>query len=75
MIAEANTVVVYLTHSGRQTGEYLGLPPSNRRFAYRHVHIIRFEEGKAVEHWAVRDDATLIRQLTGEVTAPEPVSS
>jgi predicted ester cyclase len=28
------------------------------------MHIIRVVEGKGVEHWAVRDDATLMRQLT-----------
>jgi predicted ester cyclase len=27
------------------------------------VHILRFEDGKAVEHWSLRDDATLMRQL------------
>jgi predicted ester cyclase len=66
MIAEGDTVAVHLTHSGRHTGEFLGVPPSGRTFAYRHVHILRFKDGKALEHWAVRDDATLMRQLTGQ---------
>lgn len=35
------------------------------------MHMIRVLDGKRVEHWAVRDDATLIRQLTGELTAPD----
>ena len=42
----------------------MGLPPTGRRFAYRHMHIVRFADGKGIEHWAVRDDATLMRQLT-----------
>jgi predicted ester cyclase len=75
MIAEDDTVAACLTHSGRHTGEFLGLPPTNRRFAYRHVHIVRFAEGKAIEHWAVRDDATLLRQLTGELTALQPATT
>lgn len=66
MIAEGDTVAVHLTHSGRHTGEFLGIPPSGRTFAYPHVHILRFKDGKALEHWAVRDDATLMRQLTGQ---------
>jgi predicted ester cyclase len=75
MIAEADTVAVHLTHSGRHTGEFLDIPPTNRRFAYRHVHIVRFAEGMAIEHWAVRDDTTLLRQLTGELTAPQPATA
>jgi predicted ester cyclase len=74
MIAEGDTVAVYLTHSGRHTGEFMGLPPTNRRFAYRHVHIVRFKDGKAFEHWEVRDDAALMRQLTGELSSPEPAT-
>jgi hypothetical protein len=30
------------------------------------MHIIRIVNGKGVEHWEVRDDANLVRQLTGE---------
>jgi predicted ester cyclase len=28
------------------------------------MHIVRVADGKGVEHWAVRDDADLMRQLT-----------
>jgi steroid delta-isomerase-like uncharacterized protein len=63
MIAEGDTVAVHLTHHGRHTGEFMGIPPTDRSFSYRHVHILRFEDGRSIEHWAVRDDATLVRQL------------
>jgi hypothetical protein len=29
------------------------------------MHLIRMVDGEGAEHWAVRDDATLMRQLTG----------
>jgi hypothetical protein len=29
------------------------------------MHMIRVVDGKGAEHWAVRDDAALMRQLTG----------
>jgi len=64
VIAEGEKVVLRCTHSGIHTGEYFGLPPTGRRFAYKQMHIIRIVDGKGVEHWAVRDDASLIRQLT-----------
>ena len=63
-LAEGDTVVLYCTHSGRHTGEFFGLAPTGRPFAYRQMHMIRLADGKGVEHWAVRDDAGLMRQLT-----------
>jgi steroid delta-isomerase-like uncharacterized protein len=71
IIAEGDTVAVHLTHHGRHTGEFMGMPATGRAFAYRHVHIMRFENGLSIEHWAVRDDATMIRQLQ----AAEPMAS
>jgi predicted ester cyclase len=31
--------------------------------AYDYIQILRFREGKAIEHWGLRDDMTLMRQL------------
>jgi predicted ester cyclase len=41
----------------------MGIPPTNREVAYDYVHIVRFREGKGVEHWGLRDDMALMRQL------------
>lgn len=67
VLAEGDTVVIYCTHSGRHTGEFFGLAATGRRFAYKQMHMIRFADGKGAEHWAVRDDAALMRQLTAPV--------
>ncbi|MEP6649889.1 MAG: ester cyclase [Lapillicoccus sp.] len=64
VIAEGDKVALRCTHSGVHTGDYFGLPATGRTFTYKQMHIIRVVEGKGVEHWAVRDDATLMRQLT-----------
>lgn len=64
VLAEGDTAVVYCTHSGRHTGPFFGLPATGREFAYQQMHIIRVMGRKGAEHWAVRDDATLMRQLT-----------
>lgn len=74
VIAEGDTAVVHCTHSGRHTGEYFGLQPKGHDFAYEQMHMIRFIDGKGVEHWAVRDEATLMRQLTAEPAMPEPAT-
>jgi predicted ester cyclase len=63
VIAEDDTVVLYCTFHGRHTGEFMGLAPTSRSFAFRQVHIVRFQDGKGIEHWAVRDDLGLLRQL------------
>ena len=70
VLADEDTVAVYLTYSGRHTGEFMGMAPTGRRFAAPAVHIVRFENGKGAEHWAVRDDATMMRQLGGEPARP-----
>lgn len=71
VLAEGDTVALHCTHSGRHTGEFFGLPATGRRFAYKQMHMIRFADGLAVEHSAVRDDATCMRQLTGELPEPD----
>jgi predicted ester cyclase len=74
ILAEGDIVALHCTHRGRHTGEFFGLPATGRNFAYNQMHIIRIVGGKGVEHWAVRDDATLMRQLTGEPSVSEPAS-
>ncbi len=69
VIADGDTVAVHCTFSGRHTGEFMGLAPTNRPFAVRQVHIVRFEHGKGIEHWAVRDDLAMMRQL-GAIPSP-----
>jgi predicted ester cyclase len=63
VIADGDTVAVHCTFSGRHTGEFMGLAPTNRPFAVHQIHIVRFQDGKGVEHWAVRDDLAMLRQL------------
>jgi predicted ester cyclase len=63
VIAEGDTVVVHATHHARHTGDLMGIAPTNREVAYDHIHIQRFQDGMAVEHWGMHDDMALMRQL------------
>lgn len=69
VMSDGDLVAMRCTHSGKHTGEFFGIPATGRRFSYKQMHILRFDNGKAAEHWAVRDDATLMRQLTGPESA------
>ena len=63
-LVDGDRVAVHNTCTGRHTGPWAGLSPSGRSFSAEQVHILRFDvDGLATEHWAVRDDLTLLRQL------------
>lgn len=62
-VEQGDTVVVHLVHEGIHTGELMGIPPTQRQFAYEHIHILRFEGGRAVEHWGVHDHLSFMQQL------------
>jgi predicted ester cyclase len=68
-IAESDAVVLHCTFRGRHTGEFMGLAPTSRSVAFRQVHIVRFLDGKGIEHWAVPDELDLARQL-GAIPSP-----
>jgi predicted ester cyclase len=63
VIGEGDLLAVHATHHARHTGDLMGIAPTGAVVAYDYVHILRFRDGKAVEHWGVRDDATLMCQL------------
>ena len=75
VIGEGDTVVVHCTHHGRHVGDLMGIPPTGRVVSYEYVHFLRFRDGKAIEHWSVRDDMTLMRQLGVIPDRPVPAGA
>ena len=74
LVAEGDTVVGRLTMSGTHEGPLMGMPPTGRSMRQDHMHFVRFRDGKAIEHWGVRDDLGMMRQL-GVIPEPEQGSS
>jgi steroid delta-isomerase-like uncharacterized protein len=68
-IAEGDKVVQRITSHGTMKGEFAGMSPSGKSAAWPSVHIIRFANGKEVEHWAVTDQLSMLQQL-GFAEAP-----
>ena len=54
-------VTMHGTHEG---GLPPGVPATHKPFAVKHVHLFRFaDDGRVIEHSAVRDDLGMIMQL------------
>jgi steroid delta-isomerase-like uncharacterized protein len=69
MLAKDDKVVTYLTMTGTHQGTFMNMPASGRKIRVNTVDIVRFKDGKAVEHWGVTDSGTMMQQL-GAI--PEP---
>ena len=63
-IAAVDKVVSIVSVSGKHTGNFFVVPPTGNRISYQAVHIHRIgDDGKIVEHKAIRDDLSLMVQL------------
>ena len=69
LVAEGDTVAGRLTMSGTHEGPLMGMPPTGRSVRQNNMHFVRFRDGKAIEHWGVRDDLGMMQQL-GVIPAP-----
>jgi predicted ester cyclase len=63
LVAEGDTVAGRVTMSGTHEGPLMGMPPTGHSVRQDQMHIVRFRDGKAIEHWGVRDDLGMMRQL------------
>jgi steroid delta-isomerase-like uncharacterized protein len=62
-VADGDKVAVRGTCSATHEGELWGIAPTGERFAVQQAHWFRVADGKVAEHWAVRDDLGMMRQL------------
>jgi nogalonic acid methyl ester cyclase/aklanonic acid methyl ester cyclase len=64
IITQGDMVVSIINVTGTNTGNFFILPPTGNKISYEAVHIYRIgEDGKIVEHKAIRDDLTFLAQL------------
>jgi predicted ester cyclase len=64
LIAEGDKVVGRFKCSGTHSGEWLGVPPTGRRFEkVDEVYIFGIQDGKLVSAWGVEDNLSRLRQL------------
>jgi predicted ester cyclase len=67
MVAEGDLVVAFMTVTRTVCSNttIFGYAVEGRGQSYtvHHVHIYRVADGKIREHWALRDDISMLRQL------------
>lgn len=72
MVSEDDVVAARVLTEGTNLGKLNGvMPPTGRHFSSRQSHWFRVESGKLAEHWATRDDLTVMLQL-GVIPRPGP---
>ena len=69
IIAEGDKVVVRSTWSGTHQGEFMGIPATGKRVSFAVFDIVRYANGKMVEHWGQMDNLSMLQQL-GVVPGP-----
>lgn len=72
VVASGDWVVVRCTVTGTHRGVgklpvngglLRGVPPTEKKFSAQHIHMYRVIEGHISEHWANRDDLSMMQQL------------
>ena len=48
---------------GTQKGQFGPIPPTDKKFEITVIDIMRFKDGKLIEHWGVADRLALMEQL------------
>lgn len=62
-VGEGDRVVQYATASATMKGDFMGMTASGKHATWTETHISRINGGKVVEHWAVIDQVTMLREL------------
>ncbi len=63
MVVEGDTIAIRYTWTGTQTGEFGGIPPTNKRVTACEIEIDRIANGKFAEIWARYDTLGMMQQL------------
>ena len=65
VFVDGDMAAAYVTmHGTHEGGLPPGVPATHKPFAVKHVHLFRFaDDGRIVEHSAVRDDLGMVMQL------------
>ena len=63
MVAEGDRVAARIKMIGTHTGDFMGIPPTEKRISFTGIYMVRISNGKIVEHWGEEDSVSLLQQL------------
>lgn len=63
MIADGDKVATRYHVTGTHQSAFMGIPATGRKITTTGIDIMRFQDGKVVERWAVEDNLSLLQQL------------
>jgi len=52
-----------VTITGKHTGDFMGVPATDKPFEIKTIDIVRVEGDKCAEHWGVTDNMALMQQI------------
>lgn len=70
-VGEGDLVAQRVHFEGTHTGEFQGLPPTQRKVSFSGLELNRFVDGRVAEHWFQLDALTLLQRL-GLALVPGP---
>jgi len=73
LVADGDTVWIRNRATGINTGSVMGRPPTGKAMDITVIDIVRFADGRIVEHWGVPDQLGMLMQI-GLFGRPEPAT-
>jgi len=70
ILAEGDSVGVRLTVRGTNTGDFMGMPPSNKPIEIAAINTFRLNDGRIVDHQVNSDGVGMLMQL-GVIPSPD----
>jgi len=63
MVVEGDKIAVRHTRTGSHKGEFMGIPPTNKKVTFWTIEIVRIIGSKLIEAWSRFDTLGLMQQL------------
>lgn len=63
VLIDGDLACVRSTMSGTQDADFMGIPPSGKRFEATAFDLVRFRDAQVTDHWGVMDALKVMQQL------------
>lgn len=63
LIITDNRIVARVKMTGTHTGDFFGIPPTNKKISVNQINIEYIENGRISQHWRITDENAMMQQL------------